>query len=211
MAEIKTKHILKVSPEQWSIVDEYQGKKQTKIEVGIKVAGSKGPEDMILQTGSEKLLKAIVPGVEVHGYCFPGDKSEKYKTLWRLSAMAKNNEHLVPSQGGFGSGGGGGQQPRGGANAGGGYNRAGYTLDELVGLFQDVHGAVCEAVGEVSDDALSVYVVHLFDKAVECGAKVGIPEDKASHPADGPAFGNEDAPPMDEPPMEEGDTDSLPF
>ena len=186
MATIQEKKIVKVSSEQWTGSETWTNNKGEEVkgnytEVPVMAVGSKGEEQIVLRTGSQKLLDALKPDVMVHGYVFKDANAAKFPDAWRINAMAKDNPQLVePYSGGAqsdaqgGTGGSGGpQQPQeslSGAEQGDG---KGYSFDELVVLFAACYREAKKVHGDVSDDVLQRATATMFMGCTEYGVTIG--------------------------------------
>ena len=172
MAEMDTKTILKVGGQTWTADDTNPktGRTTTYTEVSVEVEDKKGPRKMILRTASEKLLKAVKPGVQVTGYIFK-DREAKYADTYRIRANGKDNPELA----GYSQEHGGSGHVTGGASpspasppapAQARYDLAG--LEALMGWAIERSEAL---LAELEDNARVRHAVALFEAAVRVGAK----------------------------------------
>lgn len=172
MATLYEKKLLQIGQKVGTVQEEFNGRAQTMQEVAVKVASDKGPQDMILRTGSERLIEKMQVGTILKGHLFK-DKDAKFPEYWRLSCKAKDNTHIVGEFGGGGSGGASGGSTRGTAAREGGqaYDQSAYTFESLVALFTACYEAANGVMGDVPDEVTQAATATLFIQATRCGLK----------------------------------------
>ena len=158
MATMYKKTIVQISPASLpDVQEEYNGHVNTYHEVGVKVAGNQGPEDLILRTGSQRLIDKLVVGAELKGYLFQDSNAAVYPHLWRFKVTAKDNlSFMEPPL--YAAHGAQNAQSRGGEG-----DRMGWTFkafSELLAACYDEARRICGA--EFSDVALQATAVALF-------------------------------------------------
>ena len=169
MASLHDKKILNVDNKTWEYSDTNpkSGRTTKYTECWVQIEGKDGPERMVFRTASEKLMKALKPGVTVRGYVFRDDDA-KHPGEWRCKANGKDNPDLAGYSQDFG---GSGHTTGGVSPAPAPAAQASYRLDELE-LLMDWAIERSEALlSELEDNARVRHAVALFEAAVRCGAK----------------------------------------